>query len=418
MTSTHIDDLARFVTASPSSYHAAEEVARRLVEAGYLRLEESHDWPSEPGGYVVVRDGAVIAWVIGEDAPAGGFRIVGAHTDSPSLKLKPEPTSTRSGWQQAGMEVYGGPLPNSWLDREFALAGRIVDAHGGVHLVHTPAWLRIPQVAPHLDRSVNEKLSLDRQAHLWPVFAVGDYGADILALVAGTVGLGKQDVAGHDLYAAVTEKPAVFGPAGEFFASSRLDNLSSVHAGLVALLDADEGPDVMVLACFDHEEIGSDTRSGAGGPFLESVLRRIGAGFGDDEAGFQRRLARSSLVSSDAGHAVHPNYAHLHDPDHRPLLNAGTLLKINANGRDTSDAASIALWRRACAAAGVPVQPFVSNNAVPCGSTIGPITATRLGLLSVDVGIPLLSMHSTRELAGVKDPGWLADALRAYFEGV
>lgn len=418
MASEHISDLIEFVQASPSSFHAAAEVAGRLAASGWSEQREESPWSAEPGGHYLVRDGAVVAWWVPEGLGADpGFRIVGTHTDSPGFKLKPEPTTGRAGWQQAGMEVYGGPLPNSWLDREFALAGRATLRTGEVVLVRTDAWLRIPQVAPHLDRSVNDQLALDRQQHLLPVFSVGHPELDLLSLVADAAGVRRNDIVGHDLYAAVTEAPRVFGPRGEFLASARLDNLSSVHAGLVALLAADEGEDIAVLACFDHEEVGSASRSGGAGPLLEHVLLRIARAQGITGDGWHRMLARSSCISADAGHAIHPNYPHLHDPDHQPLLNAGPLLKTNANLRYTTDAVSGALWRRACDAAGVPVQVFVSNNAVPCGSTIGPMTAQRLGVTTCDVGIPLLSMHSTRELAGTADPGWLAAALEAHWSG-
>lgn len=411
-----IADLISFVEASPSSYHAAAEVALRLSAAGFVEQVEDAPWDASPGGHFVVRDGAVVAWRV----PAGeasGFRIVGAHTDSPGFKLKPRPTTGNAGWQQAGMEVYGGPLFNSWLDREFGLAGRLVLRDGRVALVSTPAWLRIPQLAPHLDRSVNDGLRLDKQAHLMPVFSVGSPGLELMSLVAKVAGVSVDDIAGHDLYAAVVERPEVFGPDGEFLASGRLDNLSSVHAGLLAILASPDASTVNVLACFDHEEVGSGSRSGAAGPLLEQVLLRIAESLGRTGDAYQRLLAASSCISADAGHAVHPNYAGLHDPDHRPLLNAGPLLKINANLRYTTDAASSAVWARACQAAGVAMQYFVSNNAVPCGSTIGPMTAERLGIVTCDVGIPLLSMHSTRELAGTKDPGWFVGALTAYYAG-
>lgn len=416
---SHVSDLAAFVTASPSSFHAAAEAARRLAEAGFAEQREADAFDDAPGGHYLVRDGAIVAWWVpeGVDPARAGFRIVGAHTDSPGLKLKPQPAASAFGWQQAAVEVYGGPLPNQWLDRELGVAGRIVTRDGEQVLVATPAWLRVPQAAPHLDRSVTENLHLDRQQHLKPVYSVGRPDLDLLALVAAQAGLEASVIGGHDLYCYVTEPPAVFGPTGEFFASSRLDNLSSVHAGLTALLAADEGDDVTVLACFDHEEVGSASRSGGAGPLLEQVMRRIAGTLGVRGDGWHRMLARSSCISADAGHAVHPNYAHLHDPEHRPLLNGGPLLKHNANLRYTSDATSSALWRRACDAARVPMQDFVSNNAVPCGSTIGPMTAERLGVVMCDVGIPLLSMHSTRELAGVRDPGWLADALTAYYAG-
>jgi aspartyl aminopeptidase len=410
---SHASDLAAFVTASPSSYHAAAEVARRLELAGFSEQRETEPWQAGGARYVI-RDGAVIAWRV-PDAISGpaGFRIVGAHTDSPGFKLKPEPSAYAFGWSQAGMEVYGGPLLNSWLDREFGLAGRIVTRDGEVHLVSTPAWLRIPQVAPHLDRSVNDSLHLDRQVNLKPVF--GTASLDLLAAVAGLLGIHRDEIDGHDLFAAVSEPPAFIGVTGELLASARLDNLSSVHAGLVALTAASASDQVQVLACFDHEEIGSGSRSGASGPFLESVLRRIAGSLDWGSDDHERALAASFVVSADAGHAIHPNYPHLHDPEHRPTVNAGPLLKVNANQRYTSEGPSTARWLRVCRAAGVPTQPFVSNNAVPCGSTIGPLTATRLGIQSVDVGVPLLSMHSARELCGIQDPGWLAAALRAFY---
>ena len=415
---THIADLGDFVVASPSSFHAAAEVARRLDRAGFTEQPEDAAFEIEARGGYVVRDGAIVAWHVSSGADAdSGFRIVGAHTDSPALKLKPRPTASGFGWQQVAVEVYGGPLPNQWLDRELGIAGRLITTSGDQVLVATPPWLRVPQAAPHLDRSVAESLRLDRQTHLKPVFSVGRPDLDILALVAAEAGLDADDVAGHDLVCHPTEAPAVFGPAQDLFASSRLDNLSSVHAGLAALLAAEDGDDITVLACFDHEEVGSASRSGAAGPLLEQVLRRIATALGTDDDGWHRMLARSSCISADAGHAVHPNYPHLHDPDHHPLLNAGPLLKHNANLRYTTDAVGTALWRRACAAAGVPTQDFVSNNAVPCGSTIGPMTAERLGVVMCDVGVPLLSMHSTRELAGVQDPAWLAEALTAYYAG-
>jgi aspartyl aminopeptidase len=411
----NINDLAAFVAASPSSYHAAAEVARRLSEAGFSEQRETEPWGGARSGYVV-RDGAIIAWRLPVQlASPVGFRIVGAHTDSPGFKLKPQPSASAFGWSQAAMEVYGGPLLNSWLDREFGLAGRVITGDGDVRLVSTPAWLRIPQVAPHLDRSVNESLHLDKQVHLKPVYATGS--GDLLAALAGTLGLRPDEIDGFDLFAAVTEAPAVIGLAEEFLASGRLDNLSSVHAGLAGLLAAEASDQAQVLACFDHEEIGSSTRSGASGPFLESVLTRIADSVGWVGDARSRAMANSFMISADAGHSVHPNYPGLHDPDHRPVMNSGVLLKINANQRYTTEGPGTARWLRICRAAGVPTQPFVSNNSVPCGSTIGPLSATRLGIESIDVGVPLLSMHSARELCGVQDAAWLAAALGAFYAG-
>lgn len=417
----HVHDLAAFVTASPSSFHAAAEVAARLEGVGYRRVIEDHPWPTEPGGYGLVRDGSVVAWQVPADLdPARAeVRMVGAHTDSPGFKLKPNPWSNSCGCHQAGVEVYGGPLLNSWLDREFGLAGQVVDAHGTVHLVRTPAWLRIPQLAPHLDRSVNDKLQLDRQQHLHPIYGtwlgLRDRDPDVLDLIAQECGTGP--IISHDLISYDAQPPAIFGPAEDLFASARLDNLVSVHAGLRALQASQPHRNaIQLLACFDHEEVGSGSRTGASGPLLESVLRRIASGLGWSVDQAERVWARSFLISADCGHAVHPNYPQFHDPDHKVMMNGGPILKVNANQRYASDAPGQARWRRACAAADVPTQVFVSNNAVPCGSTIGPLSATRLGIRTVDVGVPLLSMHSARELCGVQDPGWLADALLAFYQ--
>ncbi|MGT2462472.1 M18 family aminopeptidase [Sinomonas atrocyanea] len=418
----HALDLGRFVMASPSSFHAAAEGARRLVGEGFEVLSETDAWPGGPGKYAVVRDGALIAWTVPEGAGATTpFRILGAHTDSPSFKLKPKPTTGRLGWLQAGVEVYGGPLLNSWLDRDLRLAGRLVTLDGAQHLAATGPLLRFPQLAIHLDRAVNEGLALGKQQHMNPVWGLGDPSAeDLLGVLAEAAGVDPYEVGGFDVVVADTQEPAVFGAHGEFFASGRLDNLSSVHAGLVALVQAAEATDaegapIAVLAAFDHEEVGSASRSGASGPFLEDVLARIGDGLGASAGDRRRALAASWHVSADAGHAVHPNYPERHDPANHPLLGGGPLLKINANQRYATDAAGAALWARVCDEAEVPYQEFVSNNDVPCGSTIGPLTATRLGIRTVDVGIPLLSMHSARELAGVQDPWRLSRAVERFF---
>jgi aspartyl aminopeptidase len=466
----HLEDLAGFVMASPSSYHAAAEVARRLVAAGFTRVDERVDFPAAPGGYVLVRDGAVMAWRIpdvgtgpGTRAAKGSqnrsaaasavdhsavpvFRILGAHTDSPTFKLKPRPSTAREGWLQAGVEVYGGPLLNSWLDRELCFAGRLVTADGEQRLAATGPIARFPQLAIHLDREVNNGLTLGKQQHMNPIWgaAADDLPADILAVLARTAELDPAEVAGFDVVMADTQAPGLFGASGEFFASGRLDNLSSVHAGLVALEtlaghgageasiadlgtgvvaegmagEAAGAPVIPVLAAFDHEEMGSASRSGAAGPVLEDVLRRVLDALGVSGQGAARSLAGSWLLSADAGHLVHPNYVERHDPVNRPRVNGGPLLKINANQRYSTDAAGAAAFARWCGVAGVPFQEFVSNNDVPCGSTIGPISATRLGIRTVDVGIGLLSMHSAREMCGSEDPARLARAVTAFYAGV
>ncbi|MEV8249394.1 M18 family aminopeptidase [Microbacterium sp. NPDC076768] len=418
----HAEDLADFVAASPSSYHAAAEVARRLEAVGFTRLHEEDSWPALAGGrYVVVRDGAAIAWTVPTDAAATTpAQIFGAHTDSPGFKLKPQPTTGSRGWLQAAVEVYGGPLLNSWLDRELRLAGRLALADGSVVLADTGALLRLPQLAIHLDRGVNNGLALDKQTETQPVWGLGDAAeADVLAELASSAEVPVAEIRGYDVVVADSARGAVFGKDRAFFASGRLDDLASVHAGVVALADhetPEQGP-IAILAAFDHEELGSASRSGAAGPFLEDILERVYANLGADGSTRRQAYASSWCLSSDVGHSVHPNYAAKHDPVVQPVLGSGPILKLNANQRYATDAVGTASWLTWCERAGVTSQEFVSNNSVPCGSTIGPITATRLGIRTVDVGIPILSMHSARELAGVSDLYDLALVAQSFFKG-
>jgi aspartyl aminopeptidase len=415
----HVTDLAAFVEAAPSSYHAAAEGARRLAVAGFAEQQESAAWDSDPGGHYLVRDGALIAWRIPDNARSlTPFRILGSHTDSTGFTLKPRPDITAYGWQQVGIEIYGAPLLNSWLDRELGLAGRLVLRDASTLLIRTESIMRIPQLAIHLDRSVNDEgLRLDKQTHTVPVCSVGHPGMQIIDHVAQAAGCSASDIDGYDLRLYDTAAPAIFGPHREFLASGRLDNLSSMHASLVALINASESDVISMVAAFDHEELGSGSHTGASGPVLADVLTRISAGLGATLDERHRSLAQSFCLSADTGHAIHPNYPGRHDPVNQPLLNSGPLCKINANQRYATDGKGAALWKRICRSAGIQTQEFVSNNAVPCGSTIGPLTATRLGIATVDVGIPLLSMHSVRELAGTDDPLALARAMEVFLAG-
>ncbi|MVA76284.1 M18 family aminopeptidase [Auraticoccus sp. F435] len=416
----HADDLIDYVAASPSSFHAAQEGARRLRAAGFVEQDEAEPWDASEGGHFLVRDGALMAWWVPAGAgPRSRFRVVGSHTDSPTFKLKPDPLLNQQGYSQVGVEVYGGPLLNSWLDRELGVAGRIVTTDGTVHTVRTGPIMRIPQLAIHLDRGVNDNgVRLDKQQHTAPLLDLVA-GTSVLDLIGEQAGIRPRDVAGHDLVAYTTERGGYFGDFGQFVACARLDNLSSVHASLTALLElagsGGESADVAVLAAFDHEEIGSGSRSGAAGPVLEDVLRRTALALGATPDQTIAMVSGSTCVSADAGHAMHPNYPGHHDPVNRPILGGGPLLKINANQRYSTDAVGSALWRRACTEAGIRTQAFVSNNAIPCGSTIGPLTATRLGMTVVDVGTPLLSMHSAREMCATDDLLALTLALTSYW---
>ena len=412
-------DFLDFIAASPSSYHAADEVSRQLCAAGFEVQDEGTQWSAAPGGHVMVRGGAVAAWYVPEGADKNsGFRIVGSHTDSPGLVLKPTPDFSAAGWQQVAVEIYGGALLHTWFDRELTVAGQIISKDGTRHLVNTGPVLRLPSLAIHLYRK--DEFKPDRQQNMQPILSVGDPEASIVQVVGEKVGVAKQDIASFNLITADAARGEVFGAGERFIAAGRMDNLSSVHASLEAMKNAAEeyqGKDILVMMAFDHEEVGSSSRYGAGGPILADVLTRTARALGANEEERFQMFSRSSCVSADAAHSVHPNYVGKHDPTHHPIIGKGPVTKINGNQRYASDATTVALWEAACEKAGVPVQRFVGNNDVPCGSTIGPITATRLGIDTVDVGVPMLSMHSAREMVGERDQVWLAQALEAYLVG-
>ncbi|MCD4557486.1 M18 family aminopeptidase [Schaalia sp. lx-100] len=421
----HTRDYISFLNDSPTSFHAAQLSAQRLIDAGFSQHNETDPWDASPGGHLIIRDGAVVAWFVPHRVSDDThFRIVGAHTDSPCLTVKPSPTSrTVDGWEHINVEIYGGMLWNSWLDRELCVAGRVITTDGRCLIMRTGPLARIPQLAIHLDRAVNnDGLKLNPQKHIHPVWNVGS-PAQLMDIVARDAGLeGAHMIAAYDLRLVPSQAAATFGADNVFVAAGRQDNLSSVHAGLRALerLSASGIPDsgdILVFACFDHEEIGSATRSGAAGPILRDVLSRTASAVGRDFDGAARMYAASTCISADAGHSVHPNYPEHHDPAHHPILGGGPMLKVNAQQRYATDGVGTALWNRACAQAGISSQVFVSNNAMPCGSTIGSITATQLGITTVDVGVPLLSMHSAREMSHVADLYALSLALEAYWAG-
>lgn len=421
-TRTHTDDLVAFVQASPSPYHAVAGAAERLEKAGFRQVQETDSWDGAAGGKYVLRGGAIIAWYVPEGArPETPFRIMGAHTDSPNLRVKPRPDMGTAGWRQIAVELYGGPLLNSWLDRDLGLSGRLTLRDGTSRLVNVDRpLLRVPQLAIHLDRGVNDNgLTLDKQRHMQPVWGLGKVSdGDLIDFLAEEAGVAGSDVVGWDVMAHDVQPPAYLGRDRELLASPRMDNLLSVHAATAALA-AVAGQDlgfVPVLAAFDHEENGSESDTGAQGPLLGNVLERSVHARGGDYEHRQRALAGTVCVSSDSGHAVHPNYVERHDPTHHPRANGGPILKTNVNQRYATDGSGRGIFTAACERAGVPFQHFVSNNAMPCGTTIGPITAARHGITTVDVGVPILSMHSARELSGADDPHLLASALKSFIE--
>ncbi|MCC3766398.1 M18 family aminopeptidase [Streptomyces sp. UNOC14_S4] len=418
----HTDDLISFLAASPSPYHAVANTAARLEKAGFRQIAETDAWDASAGGKFVLRGGAVIAWYVPEGAtPATPFRIIGAHTDSPNLRVKPLPDTGAHGWRQVAVELYGGTLLNTWLDRDLGLSGRVTLRDGSSHLVNIDRpLLRVPQLAIHLDRGVNEGLKLDKQRHMTPIWGIGDPNeGDLIRFVAEESDLAAEDITGWDLMVHSVEAPAYLGRDRELLAAPRLDNLLSVHAGTAALaaVAGEPLPYIPVLAAFDHEENGSQSDTGADGPLLGTVLERSVFARGGTYEDKARAFAGTVCLSSDTGHAVHPNYAEHHDPGHHPMPNRGPILKVNVNQRYATDGTGRAVFAAACERAGVPWQHFVSNNAMPCGTTIGPITAARHGIATVDIGVACLSMHSARELCGADDPYLLAAALTAFLEG-
>ncbi|MFG2309058.1 M18 family aminopeptidase [Streptomyces sp. NPDC048566] len=421
----HTDDLMSFLAAGPTPYHAVATAAERLEKAGFRQVAETDAWDAGSGGKYVLRGGAIVAWYVPEGAEAHTpFRIVGAHTDSPNLRVKPLPDTGAQGWRQVAVEIYGGPLLNSWLDRDLGLAGRLTLRDGSTRLINVDRpLLRVPQLAIHLDRSVStEGLKLDKQRHLQPVWGLGDpREGDLIAFLEEEAGLTAGEVSGWDLMTHSVEPPAYLGRDEELLAGPRMDNLLSVHVGtaaLAAVAAADTNLSyIPVLAAFDHEENGSQSDTGADGPLLGGVLERSVFARGGSWEDRARAFAGTVCLSSDTGHAVHPNYAERHDPTHHPRANGGPILKVNVNNRYATDGSGRAVFAAACEKAGVPFQSFVSNNAMPCGTTIGPITAARHGIRTVDIGVAILSMHSVRELCGADDPFLLANALVAFLEG-
>ena len=417
-----LERLLTWIDAAPSPYHAANNAANDLSKAGFERFSPVDAW-GESDRIVVSWGGVVIAAAFSPeiDPDQLRFRLVGAHTDSPNLRIKPTPDLSNVGYQQLGVEVYGGALLNSWLDRDLGISGRVVvgdNASYETHLLKVDRpLLRVAQLAIHLDRDVNDGLKLDRQSHLVPIWGLGDTEEGAFrSFLAAELGVNDLNVLSWDIMCHDLTPSSPLGRNEEFYAAPRIDNLASCHAALEALRETEAVANntISAVVLFDHEEIGSESSTGARGPMLSHALERLAATRGVSREQFLRALSRSSCISADGAHAVHPNYVDRHEPEHQVALNGGPVIKLNANVRYATDAESSALFQSACRSAGVPFQQYAHRSNLLCGSTIGPITAAQLGMSVVDVGSPQLSMHSAREMAGASDPAYLTASLKAF----
>jgi len=417
MTQTNFNqDLLDFLAASPTPFHATAELSKQLNAQGFIKLNESEVWSLSQGEryYLTRNDSSLIAFVYGkDDINTTGIRMIGAHTDSPCLKLKPNTVIHKKGYIQLGVEVYGGVLLNPWFDRDLSLAGRISGLDDKGELVHPLLDFKrpiavIPSLAIHLDKEANKDRSINAQTDIPPIMMQSEESISFEDILLKESGL--KEILDFELMFYDTQAPAFVGLHNEFLASARLDNLLSCYVGLQAIKEASAEKSALLI-CSDHEEVGSESTSGAAGPFLEMLLRRINPSHED----YSRMIDASMMISCDNAHGVHPNFTSKHDENHGPLLNHGPVIKVNANQRYASNSQTISKFKLLCKKADTPYQSFVTRTDMGCGSTIGPITATKIGVKTLDVGLPTFGMHSIRESAGNKDAYMLYKVLRAYF---
>jgi len=409
--------LLDFLRTSPTPFHATHNIAAQLLAVGFIQLYEGDTWHLEPGKrYLVTRnDSSIIAFVYGKSPLLeSGIRMLGAHTDSPCLKVKPRPELNRRGYFQLGVEVYGGALLAPWYDRDLSMAGRVTYCDQSDQIASTlvdfarPVAV-VPSLAIHLDREANNSRSINAQKDIVPLLlqlpaedaALPDFRGLLHAeLLRQQPQLAIKQVLDYEISLYDTQPAALIGLEEDFIAGARIDNLLSCFIGLQALLEADDQVSGLLI-CTDHEEVGSASCCGAKGPMLQQFLERL---IPDGETRV-RVIERSLMVSADNAHGIHPNFMDKHDENHGPLLNRGPVIKVNANQRYATTSETSAFFRMLCERAEVPVQAFVARTDMGCGSTIGPIVASEVGIKTVDVGAPTFAMHSIRELAGTRD-GW------------
>jgi aspartyl aminopeptidase len=421
MTAATAQGLCEFIDASPSPFHVCATVAERLRDAGYTELAETDRWSDAAAGrFFTIRSGSLIAWHSGAslDPTPMPFRIVGAHTDSPNLRVKQHPDRSEAMWRVVRLQPYGGAWLNSWLDRDLGLSGRISlrtkDGHVEHRLVRfDEPLLRVPQLAIHLAEDRNT-VSLNPQRHLDAIFGAEGPARPFLDYVAEWVTVAPADLLSSELMTHDLTPSRLIGVGRDLISAPRLDNQASCYAGLEALLAVEASGYLPVLALFDHEEVGSVSDHGAQSDLLRTTLERIVLAAGGDREDFLRLTTASMLASADMAHATHPNYPERHEPGHPIYVNGGPVLKVQPNLRYATDGRTAAAFELACRQAGVPLQRYEHRADLPCGSTIGPMTAARTGIPTVDVGAPQLAMHSARELMGAADVGSYAAALAAF----
>ena len=423
------EDLLQYLNDSPTAYHAVENASALLKESGFQELKETESWSLCKGGkyFVVKNHSAVIAFIVGGgDLAKEGFRIIGAHTDSPALKIKPGDCSvTPEGYVRANVEIYGGAILSTWFDRPLAVAGRVVIKENGMLQeklvrIDKPVFM-LPNLCIHLHRDVNEKCAYNKQTEIVPLMSMkeenvekGDY---LLNLLEEESGIRKEDIVDYELFLYEYQKGIFTGRKQEFISASRIDDLSMVYAGLTALTEAEEGgKETRVFAAFDNEEVGSTSAQGAHSGLLLHLLNRICKNLGLTDEGYFQAVANSTSVSADLAHAVHPNYSDKHDSENRPVLGGGPVIKYSAAQRYATTAYSAAYFIEACERAGVPFQKFVNRNDIPGGSTIGPALSGLTTIPTVDMGAPILAMHSIREFGAATDFVDTEKAFRAYYE--
>lgn len=413
--------LLGFLQASPTPFHATASMASVLLSAGYTELFEDQAWQlEEQAGYFIRRnDSSIIAIWLADKSQA--LRLLGAHTDSPCLKVKPNANVTERGYFQLGVEVYGGALLAPWFDRDLSLAGRVHARINGkiesVMINVERAIATVPSLAIHLDREANNSRTINKQTDLPPVLAImGENAPDLNSILMAEVRkqfASVESILDYELFFYDTQPPAVIGLESEFIASARLDNLLSCHVGLQALLSSGTDQN-KVFICTDHEEVGSVSACGAQGPFLEQTIERIWPGVEERN----RLIANSMMISVDNAHAIHPNYFDKHDENHGPVINQGPVIKVNANQRYATNSFTSAVFKQICNDVDVKYQLFVTRSDLGCGSTIGPAIASNLGVDTIDIGVPTFGMHSIRELAGSEDAYNLAKVLSHFYEKV